>query len=126
VTFTGGPGRLTDRPHVAYTVPRDTCDPRYAACTEHHVACDCREALLSENINEYRIEVRDHQSAAWRTLQGHQVAYPAGVHPGTFPLCLCSGCVIHRECWLLPGRAIDFVTGRVRPAPDVTPGEVPF
>ena len=126
VTFSGGPERhrLVGRPHVIYTPPRDTMDPRYATCTHHHVACDCREAEWAERLGDMSNELRYLQSAAWRTLQGHQVNYPPGVYPGTYALCLCSGCVIHRECWLLPPTAIDFATGRVRPAPDVTPGEV--
>jgi hypothetical protein len=130
-TFHGGPHRYspltTARPFVIYAPPRDTMDPRWAACLDHHVACDCREAEWAERLADMTNELRYQSDAAWRALQGHQVAYPRDEYPGTWPLCLCSGCVIHRECWLLPPNAIDHRTGRVRPAPDGGAGEeVPF
>lgn len=37
---------------VLYRTPRDTRDPRYAACTNHRPACDCREAHMQEDRNE--------------------------------------------------------------------------
>ncbi len=57
----------------AYEVPRDTMDPRYAACTEHRPACDCWEAELAEQIGEYRAEQEAVRRAAARLLVGHRL-----------------------------------------------------
>lgn len=122
VTFGGGPHRFeadmvgAPRFAVAYRVPASTCDPRYAECTDHHVACDCREAEQAENLAELRAALKEIRSAAQRALAGHLVQPPAGLtdwERRTTPLCLCSGCVIARECpdLLL---SIDWQTGRVR------------
>jgi hypothetical protein len=37
-----------------YKPPINTVDPRYRACTDHHVGCDCREADLREEIVELK------------------------------------------------------------------------
>lgn len=37
-----------------YAPPINTVDPRYRACTEHRVGCDCREADLREEIVELK------------------------------------------------------------------------
>jgi hypothetical protein len=58
---------------IAYEVPRDTMDPRYALCTEHHPACDCREAELAEQLGEYRAEQTAARRAAARLLAGHRL-----------------------------------------------------
>lgn len=39
---------------IRYRPPRDTMDPRYAACRRHWVACDCREAHMAEDRAELR------------------------------------------------------------------------
>jgi hypothetical protein len=124
VTFGGGPSRFeadmvgAPRPAVAYRVPRDTMDPRYATCTDHRVACDCREAEMAEQLGEHRAEWKLLRDAARRALVGHQVHPPAGLtewERRSFPLCLCSGCVIARETYnLLGADHVDFQTGRVR------------
>lgn len=44
-----------DGTQVAYKPPRDTMDPRYEACADHHTACDCREAERSEDRNEHKV-----------------------------------------------------------------------
>lgn len=141
VTFSGGPytyhASMAGAPRfqVAYDVPKNTCDPRYAQCSSHHVACDCREAELSEQLNEHRYEWDAVRDAARRALAGHQVDYPFGVREGEeyrYPLCLCSGCVIHRATHtLLRWSDVDFGTGRVKPAEGSpamgwAPDEVPF
>lgn len=41
-------------PEIRYRPPGDTTDPRYAACTRHRVACDCREARMAEDRAEAR------------------------------------------------------------------------
>lgn len=35
-----------------YTPPKNTSDPRAQACESHHVGCDCREAMVQEDIAE--------------------------------------------------------------------------
>jgi len=45
---------FADGTRAVYTPPRDTCDPRAGACTEHRTACDCREALFAEQRQETR------------------------------------------------------------------------
>lgn len=127
VRFGGGPLRFeadmvgAPRPAVAYRVPANTLDPRHAACTQHRVACDCREAEHAEEVGELRAEAREVQSAARRALSGHQLQQP--IQPGLWepstriqvPLCLCSGCVIARETGvLLAFSDVDWETGRIR------------
>ena len=84
---------------VQYTPPRNTIDPRYDACTDHHVACDCREAEFAE----YRAEAQaDHQliqAAFDRLLAGH----PTRTYDDS-PPCQCSGCQIARACSIYPHR----------------------
>lgn len=134
VTFYGGPtgSRLhRDLPRAVYEVPRNTCDPRFAACTDHHVACDCREAIQAENLNEHRMEWKLLRDAARRALAGHQIHAPLSLERWQRRMferdqvCLCSGCVIERACGnLLDHRDIDYRTGRVRAvevAPDAPP-----
>jgi hypothetical protein len=57
----------------AYDTPRDTMDRRYRLCTDHHPACDCREAELAEQLGEYRAEETQMRRAAARLLVGHRV-----------------------------------------------------
>ncbi len=40
-----------------YIPPRNTCDPRWDRCVDHHVACDCREAEQAEHVDELRSEL---------------------------------------------------------------------
>ena len=141
VTFSGGPYPYeasragAPRYQVAYDVPRNTCDPRYRQCTDHHVACDCREAELNEQLEEHRGEWRYLSEAARSALAGHQVEHPSGAPDGwaqSVQLCLCSGCVIQRATGnLLRWGDVDWRTGRVKPAEGSlamgwAPGEVPF
>lgn len=54
---------------TGYDVPKDTLDPRYAACTDHRVACDCREAERAETIAELLAELQEYRrafEAFWR------------------------------------------------------------
>lgn len=48
-----------DKSQQAYKPPSDTMDPRYAVCTDHHPACDCREAERSEDRNEHKAAMDD-------------------------------------------------------------------
>lgn len=106
VIFGGGPDRDHRRPlpWVPYIVPRDTMSPRYVACTDHHVACDCREAILSENERELRFELRDWTDAANDVLAGHptRIWLPGVDEPAG---CACTGCEITRRAHHYPTRA---------------------
>lgn len=73
VSFYGGPGVFGHaRPKVAYVPPRDSTDPRYSACTDHHVACDCREAELAEQITEWHSEYMLLKAAIKKHIEGHR------------------------------------------------------
>lgn len=98
VRFGGGVHWRT--PHVlyptaVYSVPRNTLDPRYTTCRDHHVACDCREAELAEQINELRMELRDVREAVETVLNGHLTDNYVGETP-----CQCTGCQIVRRAHL--------------------------
>lgn len=102
VRFYGGPrpvGGLFARnkgrnlPAVAYTPPKNTLDPRYAACTEHRVACDCREAEFAEHKQEARAEWQRVDDVIVSTLRGHATWPRTPTDPG----CLCTGCQIARR-----------------------------
>lgn len=51
--------RFADGSRIAYEPPKNTCDNRYAACRDHHPACDCREALFAEDRQEHRAAIDD-------------------------------------------------------------------
>lgn len=75
VSFYGGPDRYRpgiDAPKIGYVIPTSTRDPRFAACTEHHVACDCREAELAEEIAEFRTEYRRLRDLVYSAVEGHR------------------------------------------------------
>jgi hypothetical protein len=82
------PATNTDRVRFAdgstsdYKPPMDTMDDRYAACTDHRVGCDCREANLREDIVDTRAELWLLWAAINRVMGDH----PEG--------CRCSGCEI--------------------------------
>lgn len=80
---------------VVYTPPRDTCDPRARACTDHRVACDCREAEFAEYASESRGEWRHLRKVFREVLAGH----PTRTFSDTSP-CQCTGCQIARACYL--------------------------
>jgi hypothetical protein len=85
-----------DGTRVVYTVPRDTCDPRHAACKAHRVACDCREAEFAETISELRAMLRDTEKAVNEILAGHQTWAMTETGRDTFAECRCTGCQIVR------------------------------
>lgn len=85
VRFCGGPDPLGPYPpSIEYDVPKNTLDPRVEECTDHHVACDCREAELAEQINEWRARVLDLEAA----IRDHTAGHVDG--------CACTGCYIAR------------------------------
>lgn len=91
---------------VRYTPPADTVDPRYEACTEHRVACDCREAEHAETMSEFAGMWRAVQEAADRVLRGHPThAWWRDPETGedVDVSCLCTGCQIARAVFLRVG-----------------------
>ncbi len=114
VTFRGGPrekdsgvrGRNARAPKVVYTPPKNTLDPRYEACTEHRVACDCREAEFAEERDESRAEWQALREAFEEHLAGHPTwLYDA---EGDERLsCQCTGCRIARAAHIWPRTAAE-------------------
>lgn len=101
IEFRGGP-RYPHEPfgptaHALYTPPRDTMDPRYRDCTDHHPACDCREAEWAEDRHEYRAQYKDIQDAFDEALKGHATRTYDGSRP-----CQCIGCRIARDAHIYP------------------------
>lgn len=98
--------RFHDGTVLAADPPRDTCDPRWEACTEHRTACDCREAELNEDRNEYRAMYQAVIEAARRILAGHPTHHYAEVPSDREGMtyeangCMCSGCQIVRASYL--------------------------
>ena len=122
VTFGGGPripiSEWGARPKVAYVPPRNTMDPRFDACTDHHVACDCREAEHAEMLQEWRSERQESDDAFAQILAGH-ATYAWSVYRRTVvgwvgdspvekfaeipeQLCMCTGCQIARAVHYYP------------------------
>jgi len=98
-------GSLRGGVDITYTPPGNTLDPRYAACSDHHVACDCREALWSENQNEWRMET-DHQREVFDRFIGTHSTEISG-SPNRFTgekdrPCQCTGCQIYRAIHYYP------------------------
>lgn len=92
---------------VIYTPPGNTCDPRYDACTNHHVACDCREAEWAEQRAEWRDEYKGLQEAFDQVLAGHSTAIHGAPNPYTGESdapCACTGCQIARLLGRYPRR----------------------
>ena len=92
---------------VIYTPPGNTCDPRYDACTSHHVACDCREAEMAEQRAEWRDEYKGVQEAFDQVLAGHSTAIMGAPNPYTGESdnpCACTGCQIARLLGYYPRR----------------------
>lgn len=88
--------RFADGSTSDYSPPFMTVDPRYAACTDHHVGCDCREAHLREEILEYKIEERIWAQAAEEIVGEHEQ-----------DTCMCTGCQIIRHRSVVSKRMIE-------------------
>ncbi|MEU0465072.1 hypothetical protein ABZ215_13800 [Amycolatopsis sp. NPDC006131] len=122
IYFHGGPGGARTVHRQAYEVPRNTLDPRFAACTEHHPACDCREAVLAEEQGELRAELTMLYRAVRTVLAGHRTwdwdddrANRPGLWLGDGPnACQCSGCKLVRTA-RVPVSSVDgdYHTGRI-------------
>lgn len=81
-----------------YDLPKNTLDPRYEACADHHPACDCREATIAENHDELVSENRSMYRAILAAIKGH-MTYAADAHgmPDEFAMCKCPACGIARK-----------------------------
>lgn len=117
IMFGGGPWRRgEERPKVAYTPPKNTLDPRYRECTDHHPACDCREAEMAENITEWRNEYQALKAVVLKHIEGHRSS-PDFTYRQVFDhwdgngqvwryeqdddaVCSCVGCKIAREAYI--------------------------
>ena len=89
--------RFADGTVRGYDVPRNTLDIRYDACGNHHLACDCREALLAENEGEYRGIIDDLHDAIVAATAGHPVwdiTRPWGPQDRA---CQCPMCKLRRD-----------------------------
>jgi len=92
-TFNAGPGRPLPFPEVRYRAPKSTMDPRWEACHNHRVACDCREAEMAEQIAELRSEAalaRRQEDAIDAVLSLHRA--------GSGQYCAAPGCFDHYPC----------------------------
>jgi hypothetical protein len=102
VYFHGGPARFdTPRsalPKAAYVPPQNTLDPRYAACTHHRVACDCREAEMAEDRHEFWLAQKQLAEVAGQILAGH----PTRGSVAGAKSCMCTGCQIVRAAGIWP------------------------
>lgn len=89
-----------ERGSVNYRPPRDTLDPRYNLCVNHHVACDCREATMAEDRQEWRYARQEQQEAFDRILAGHPTwDWDAN---GDGRGCQCTGCQLARAIHVYP------------------------
>jgi len=79
-----------------HDLPRDTMDIRYSACGNHHLACDCREALLAENEGEYRSELARLEKIILAAIKGHSTWESIDGYPDEFGRCKCPACDIAR------------------------------
>jgi hypothetical protein len=98
VTFWNDPDKVPVELVLDRPLPKNTIDPRVAACTNHRVACDCREAVLAEDLSELRAE-RDLFIAVMReALAGHATrAYTSNNEPDEQAECKCTACGIVRR-----------------------------
>lgn len=80
-----------------YDLPKNTLDPRYEACADHHPACDCREATIAEDRAELVAEHKAMSKAILDAIKGHQTyaATPDGFRD-EFGMCKCPACGIAR------------------------------
>jgi hypothetical protein len=81
-----------------YDLPRDTLDPRYEACADHHPACDCREASIAEAFAEHKAEHDAMRNAILAAIKGHNTYPPAtSWETAQFEMCKCVACDIARK-----------------------------
>ena len=96
-TLVGPMVRFRGQPvDVGSSTPRYTLDPRYLACTDHHLACDCREAEQNEQINEYRDGYREITDVIAAAIEGHPTEVFIDGEERSDLECQCAGCKIAR------------------------------
>lgn len=103
--------RYQDGTREVYTPPADTRDPRYKACMDHRRACDCREAVFAEQMNEMageRFLFKKYESWAAAVAVLHQRV------PNRYVPDYCDTCNVAWPCatWKLTADA-DWMTGLV-------------
>lgn len=81
---------------VTSSPPTNTNDPRYIACTEHHLACDCREAERSEDLHEYKSALHDIGETIRAASAGHPTFVYVADERRTDLECRCTSCVVAR------------------------------
>lgn len=74
-------------------LPRNTLDIRYEACGNHHLACDCREALLAESEGEWRHMYNALETAILDAIKSHNTWDEIEANR-----CQCQACAIARSC----------------------------
>jgi hypothetical protein len=103
--FRGQPVAVTSSP------PDNTLDPRYDACTDHHLACDCREAQLSEDMRELRDERWRLRQRLGTALADHPTRVYVNGHRRADLECRCLGCDLARSIRLIPHENIRHIGG---------------
>lgn len=93
------PGRPADA--GAASAARDTRDPRYWRCTDHHLACDCRPKPSEAERNEALTEMRADLQSIHDVMKGDLEGHPTRVYDRTGERrdleCRCTGCRIARS-----------------------------
>ncbi|WP_280452274.1 hypothetical protein [Nocardia cyriacigeorgica] len=85
---------------VTSSPPRDTRDPRYLSCTDHRLACDCREAELAEQLTDYRLEFEQMRDLFDALTESHPTRVEVdGVRRADLE-CRCPLCVFGRQARL--------------------------
>ena len=82
---------------VTKSPPTSTTDPRYDACTDHHLACDCREAHFQERMDDWRYDLKQTEQDILREIDGHPTWVRVGGGRRTDLECQCLGCRLARR-----------------------------
>lgn len=107
VYFRSQPVAVTSSP------PRDTLDPRYDACTDHHLACDCREAEQCERLHEQAVERFELRGRFEVLLDGHPTEVYLNGDIRADLSCHCEGCKLARSLSLVPYTNIRYISGGI-------------
>ncbi|WP_063039673.1 hypothetical protein [Nocardia pseudovaccinii] len=86
---------------VTHSPPTSTSDPRYDRCTEHRLACDCREAERTEELFELRAEYWHLRDLLTALIDGHPTqVFENGEHRRDLE-CRCQLCAFARQARLV-------------------------
>ncbi|TDB83425.1 hypothetical protein E1264_28520 [Actinomadura sp. KC216] len=80
-----------DGQELTADLPHNTLDPRYSECTDHRLACMCREAHMAEDRHEFIAERELAKRAFNDVLKDHNTFPADGLE------CRCTGCEIARR-----------------------------